>query len=53
VEIEGEEEAKDNRGEELERESDIKALSINKMNTSSLELERARTARFNSMLDEG
>jgi hypothetical protein len=53
VEIEGEEEAKDNRGEELERESDTKVLSINKMNTSSLELERARKARFNSLLDEG
>jgi hypothetical protein len=53
VEIEGEEEAKDNGGEESERESDIKALSINKMNTSSLELERARKARFNSLLDEG
>jgi hypothetical protein len=53
VEIEGEEEAKDNGGEESERESDTKALSINKMNTSSLELERARKARFNSLSDEG
>jgi hypothetical protein len=53
VEIEGEEEAKDNRGEELERESNTKALSINKMNTSSLELKRARKARFNSLSDEG
>ena len=53
MEIEGEEEAKDNGEEELERESDTKALLINKMNTSSLELERARKARFNSLLDEG
>jgi hypothetical protein len=53
VEIEREEEAKDNRGEELKRESDTKALSINKINTSSLKLKRVRKARFNSLLDKG
>ncbi len=48
-----EREEEENREEEAERKSDTKASSINKMNTSSLEIKRAKKARFNSLSDEG